>query len=55
MIPFVSHEDLNAKEKRRIADREAILEERRKAELAAAEAAKQAAEAAGEGEEEGKA
>ena len=52
-IPFVSPEDLNAKEKRRVADREAILEERRKAEIAALEEAKRAAEeAAAEGEED---
>ena len=55
IIPFVSPEDLNAKEKRRIADREAIIEERRRAEIAALEEAKKAAEeaaAANEGEEE---
>ena len=52
-IPFVSNEDLIAKEKRREADRITVLEERKKAELAAAEEAKRKAEeAAGEGEEE---
>ena len=46
-IPFVSNEDLKAKEHRREQDRLAIKEEKRKAELAAAEeAAKRATEAA---------